>query len=104
MKKIAQSDFQKEVIESEQIVIVDVYAEWCQPCRMLAPIMEKVAKEYEGSVTVVKIDIEESAGIVEDYKVSSLPTILFFKGGAVVKKLTGLQSEKSLKEALDMLM
>ena len=104
MKEIAESDFVKEVLESSVPVLVDIFADWCGPCKMLAPTLDKVSKAYDGRATVVKLDSEKAGKVVGDYKVSSLPTLLYFKGGKLESRASGLQTEKAIKETLDSLL
>jgi thioredoxin 1 len=103
LEKIGDSDFNEKVIGSKKPVLVDVYADWCQPCKMLAPVLEKLATHYDGKVSIVKLDGESEAKTVTEYKVAALPTLMFFKNGQMVKRLTGLQQEKTIKETLDTL-
>lgn len=103
MEKIADLDFESRVLKSDKPVLVDIYADWCQPCKMLAPTLEKVSKAYEGRASVYKMDGETAVSTVTAYNIGALPTLLFFKGGELVKKLTGLQTEKVLCETLDTL-
>lgn len=104
MKAITDTDFSAEVLKSVEPVLVDVWAEWCPPCKMLMPTVEKLANAYAGRVKIVKMDGEVAVGTVAEYKVGSLPTLLFFKGGKLVKTLTGLQKEAVIKETLDSLL
>lgn len=104
MNKLADADFSAQVLSSDKPVLVDIYADWCQPCKMLAPTLERLAKEYDGRAVVAKMDGETEVTTVTAYAVSALPTLLFFKGGKLAKKLTGLQSEKAIRETLDSLL
>lgn len=104
MKKIADADFQTEVVSSASPVLVDVYADWCRPCQMMAPTLEKLSQDYSGKVSFVKMDGESEVQTVNNFSVSSLPTILLFKGGELVKTLTGLQSEDAIRTELDALL
>ncbi|MCF8241125.1 MAG: thioredoxin [Melioribacteraceae bacterium] len=82
-------NFQNEVIESELPVIVDLWATWCGPCRMIAPIIEELAEEYEGKVKVGKLDVDNNQQTAIKYGVRSIPTVLFFKGGEVADTVIG---------------
>ncbi|HMR01560.1 MAG TPA: thioredoxin [Candidatus Gracilibacteria bacterium] len=97
-------NFEAEVLKSDIPVMVDFFAPWCGPCKMMAPIVEKVAEEYEGKVKIGKLDVDENNESGNKYEVQSIPTTIFFKGGEMVNKLIGFQSEEQLKKALDDLM
>lgn len=88
-KIIASVEFESEVIESELPVLVDFYASWCGPCKMIAPVVEELSNELQGKAKIVKVDIDESDDIASKYNVRSVPTLMFFKGGEVVDKIVG---------------
>ena len=96
-----KENFQAEVLDSEQPVLVDMFATWCGPCRMMGPVVEELAKEYEGSVKVGKLDIDENSDIAGQYGVMSVPTFLVFKNGQVAAKVVGAVPKEELKEAVD---
>ena len=93
-----------EVLASGQPVVIDFWAEWCGPCRMVAPIVEELAAEYEGKVVIGKCDVDDNDDIVAEYKVRNIPTIVFIKGGEVVDKHVGAISKDALKAKLDALL
>lgn len=93
-----------EVLASGQPVVIDFWAEWCGPCRMIAPIVEELAAEYEGKVVIGKCDVDENDDIVAEYKVRNIPTIVFIKGGEVVDKHVGAISKDALKAKVDALL
>ena len=93
-----------EVLESGQPVVIDFWAEWCGPCRMVAPIVEELAAEYEGKVLIGKCDVDDNDDIVAEYKVRNIPTIVFIKGGEVVDKHVGAISKDALKAKVDALL
>ena len=82
----------------QQPLVVDFWATWCGPCRMIAPIIAELAEQYDGQITVGKCDVEECEDIAAEYGIRNIPTILFFKGGEVVDKLVGAQSKAKLEE------
>ena len=82
----------------QQPLVVDFWATWCGPCRMVAPIIAELAKEYDGQITVGKCDVEENENLAMEFGIRNIPTILFFKGGQVVDKVVGAQSKASLEE------
>ena len=93
-----------EVLASGQPVVIDFWAEWCGPCRMVAPIVEELAAEYEGKVVIGKCDVDDNDDIVAEYKVRNIPTIVFIKGGEVVDKHVGAISKDALKAKIDALL
>tara|TARA_B100000700_G_C14332806_1_gene529003 strand:- start:69 stop:380 length:312 start_codon:yes stop_codon:yes gene_type:complete len=101
MQATSAQDFTKLRAESPLPIMVDFYADWCGPCQMLTPIIEELAGEYEGKVHIIKVDIDESQEIAQEYAITSIPTILFIRQGEVVDKLAGFQSKDALKEKLD---
>ena len=94
-------NFDAEVKESSQPVLVDFGAEWCGPCRALAPIVEDLAKEYEGRLKVGTVDIDKAQETAKKFGIMSVPTIIFFKGGEAVDKITGLQPKANLKKRIE---
>ena len=94
----------QEVIGSEQPVVIDFWAEWCGPCRMIAPIIDELAAEYEGRVLVAKCDVEECEEAVAKFGVRNIPTVVFVKGGEVVDKNVGAASKDALKAKIEKLL
>lgn len=88
--------FEHEVINSEIPVVVDFWATWCGPCRKLAPVIEELAKTYEGKVRFVKVNVEESLNIAKEYSISGLPTLMVFKSGEAVERMTGLMPKSTI--------
>ena len=102
MKPITFSDgnFDSEAVSSDQLVVVDFWAAWCGPCRMIAPIIEELAGEYEGKVKIGKLDVDENQGVAIKYGVRSIPTVLFLKGGKVVDTVIGAVPKSNLVEKI----
>lgn len=100
--EFTSENFQKEVLESELPVMVDFYANWCVPCKMMAPIVGELGSEYEGKVKVGKLDVDAAGDIAAKYGIMSIPTIIVFKGGQIVKKAVGAHSKKQLEEFMEL--
>jgi len=101
---ITDENFEEEVLRAKEPVMVDFWATWCGPCRMLAPVVEELANDYAGKVKVCKLDTDQGPQTSAKYRISSVPTILFFKGGQVAAQAVGLQSKSALQEKLDALL
>ena len=101
MKEFTSANFDAEVLGASVPVVVDFYATWCGPCKMMAPIMEKMAEEFEGKALIGKLDVDECGDIAGRYGVMSIPTIILFKDGAPVNKLVGLQNKDGMKKAIE---
>src|SRR5664279_4971464 len=102
--KIDENNFESEVLKSELPVMVDFWAEWCGPCRALAPTVDAIAQEYAGKLKVCKLDVQAEASVASKYGVSSIPTLLVFKGGEVAERLVGMQPKQSITARLDPLL
>lgn len=98
---ITNENFESEVLKAEQPVLVDFWAEWCGPCKMIAPILEQVADEYKGRLSLVKLDVEENQNIAMQYGVRSIPTLMLFKGGVVEAQHVGMLSKEQLGQLLE---
>ena len=103
MEKVVTNSNVTEILSADQPVMVDFWATWCGPCRMLTPTVDEVAQEYEGRVTVAKCNVDDSDEVAMQYRVRNIPTLIFFKGGQQVDKLVGLVSKKEITDILDKL-
>ena len=99
--ELTDQNFQSEVIQSAQPVLVDFWAPWCGPCRMIAPMVEELAAENQGSVKIGKVNIDENPTAAQNYGVSSIPTLMVFKNGDVVERFVGVQPKQRLQKAID---
>ncbi|MEM6397853.1 MAG: thioredoxin [Bacteroidota bacterium] len=99
--ELTDSNFKENVLESEGVSLVDFWAEWCGPCRMVGPIVDELSTEYEGKALVGKVDVDTNPDITMQYGVRSIPTLLVFKDGQVVDKHVGVATKQALSEKLD---
>ena len=99
--EVNDSNFEELVLKSDLPVIVDLWAEWCGPCRMIHPILDKISKDFEGRAVVTKLDVDSNPEISTKYGVRNIPTVLFFKNGEVVDKQVGAVSEKQYLNKLE---
>ena len=102
--EFTDANFEELVIKSEKPVIVDLWAEWCGPCRMLTPIVEEMAKEYEGRAIVGKLNVDDNPAITAKYGVRNIPTVLYFKGGEIADKQVGAVPKSALVDKLEKLL
>src|SRR4029450_8443321 len=100
---VTDATFDSEVLKSSKPVLVDFWAEWCGPCKMIAPLLEELATEYTGKLTIGKVNIDESQELAGKFRINSIPTLLFFKGGQVVDQVVGARSKKDFKAKIDQL-
>lgn len=100
VKEFTDATFEQEVIGSDQPVLVDFWAEWCMPCRMLAPTIDAIADEFEGKVKVGKMDTDANREAPVRFGISAIPTVIIFSGGEVVKKFVGLANKDDIAAAL----
>ena len=99
--EITDDNFTSEVLESSEPVLVDFWAPWCGPCRQLTPIVEELAAENQGAVKVTKLNVDEASKVAQEYGISSIPTLLLFKGGEVQQRVVGVKPKDQLQELLD---
>ena len=99
--ELTDQNFETEVLKSSEPVLVDFWAEWCMPCRMLAPTIDQLAEDYKGKVKVGKVDTDANRDVTLKYQINAIPTVIVFKGGEVVKKFVGMTNKAQLSQALD---
>lgn len=95
-----KNNFEETILKSKTPVLVDFYADWCTPCKMMSPIIEEVSNEFKGKITVLKINIDECTDIAQKYSVMSIPTIILFKNGEATKTSVGVTSKEKLVEMI----
>jgi len=98
---ISDKNFKDEVLKSDLPVLVDFWAEWCGPCKMLAPVIEELAKEYLGKIKFAKLNVEGNQNIPTRYGIMSIPTLIFFKNGKIVDQITGALTRQQLKRKIE---
>ncbi len=101
--EINEANFEAEVLQSNQPVLVDFWAQWCGPCKMLAPLLDEIAVEQNGSAKVVKVNVDENPTLAQRYNIQSIPTLLYFAGGEVRDRTIGVLSKQSIISKLEKL-
>ena len=99
VRELNDADFEKTVASSP-VLLVDFWAPWCGPCRMIAPIIEEIAAELSGKVTVAKVNVDEASGVAGTHRITAIPTLMIFKNGALLERMTGMTSKSALLEKL----
>lgn len=102
--EITDKDFQEKVLESDKPVMVDFWAAWCGPCRMVAPIVDELSNEYADKAVIAKVDVDQNQEFAAKYGVRNIPTVLFFKNGEMVNRQVGVAQKETYKEAIDNLL
>ena len=100
-KHFTDASWDTEVLQSDKPVLVDFWAEWCGPCRMIGPLVEELATEYEGKALIGKLNVDENPGVATKYGIRSIPTLLVFKGGEIVDKIVGAVPKSMLAQKID---
>ena len=98
---VSSTDFDREVTESDKLVVVDFWAEWCGPCKMIAPLLDEIAREMPDKVKIVKVNVDHEQQLAQKYGIYNIPTLLFFKGGAVREQVVGSAAKKVLVEKIN---
>jgi len=101
VQTLTDTNFEQSVIQSAQPVLVDFWAEWCGPCRRLAPTIDELASDYDGRVVVGKLNVDENPAIQSRFSIMGIPTVLIFKGGEIVEQIVGLADKTALKKLID---
>ena len=99
--QLTQENFDSEVLKSPIPVLVDFWAEWCGPCKMISPVLDELATEYEGRIKIAKVNIDEQQGLAAQYGIRAIPTLLLFQQGQVAEQIVGLKSKRDLKLSFD---
>ena len=100
-KPVTDGDFQQEVLDAETPVLVDFWADWCAPCKMVAPVLDDLAQEYDGKIKFTKVDVDSNPQTAMKYGIRSIPTLLVFKGGSPVDQVVGAVPKAVIKKRLD---
>lgn len=98
---VTDDSFEQEVLQADKPVVVDFWAEWCGPCKMIAPILDEIALEFEGKVKIAKVDVDSNNKTAGRYNIMSIPSLLFFKNGEVVDQVVGAMPKSQLKTRLE---
>ena len=98
---LTQENFEKEILNYKGLSLVDFWAPWCAPCKMVSPIVEEISQEYKDKIKVGKLNVDEASEIASKYNIMSIPTLLFFKNGKVCDQIIGMQDKKNITDKID---
>ena len=101
MESINEANFDEKVIQSSSPALVDFWAEWCGPCKMLTPVLEELSSENESKINIFKVNVDENQQLAVKYGIRSIPTLLLFKGGEIQEQIVGLKSKSDLQASID---
>ena len=102
--EVTDTDFSQKVLKSNLPCIVDLWAEWCAPCHLIAPILNEIANEYEGKLNVCKLNVDENPKTASEYEIMAIPTLMIFKNGELVDKIIGLQGKQEIAKKVELLL
>lgn len=100
-QEFTDASFKKDVLDSDKLTVIDLWAEWCGPCRMMTPVIEELSQEYAGKAVVGKLNVDENPEVPTNHNVRGIPTFLFFKNGQLVDKVVGAQTKKYLQDKIE---
>ena len=99
--ELTEGNFTKEVLESDKVMLIDFWTPWCGPCKMLSPVIEELADEYEGKAKICKLNTDENMSLASKYQITSIPCVILFKGGNPIQKIIGFRPKNDIKKAVD---
>lgn len=102
--EFTDANFQQEVIQSNKVTLIDLWAEWCGPCRLMSPVVEELANEYKGRAVIGKLNVDDNPEVPTEYNVRGIPTFLLFKNGELREKIVGAQTKKTLQDKIEALL